>query len=208
MATTGYAQAERQALADLLIQLGPDAPTLCTGWKTRDLAAHLVLREHRPDAAVGILVPQLAAYTAKVQREVTSRRYEELVATVRRGPPYPMRLVDEQINTVEYFVHHEDVRRAIGDVPVRQLEPGMQEVLWRRLRVMVRLTSRKVPVGLVYEWPGQGSVTARRGDPEVTVSGLPSELTLFAFGRGGASSAELSGDEASVDRLQRTPLGF
>jgi hypothetical protein len=37
---------ERLELCDLLLELGPDAPTLCEGWTTADLAAHLVLREH------------------------------------------------------------------------------------------------------------------------------------------------------------------
>src|SRR5882762_622635 len=37
---------ERRELCDLFLELGPDAPTLCEGWTTLDLAAHLVLREH------------------------------------------------------------------------------------------------------------------------------------------------------------------
>ena len=57
---TRYARPEREALCDLLTDLGPEAPTLCAGWRTRDLAAHLVLRERRPDAAPGILLPLLA----------------------------------------------------------------------------------------------------------------------------------------------------
>ena len=52
------------------VQSVPDAPTLCEGWKTRDLAAHLVVRERRPDATLGIAVPFLADYTAKVQNKV------------------------------------------------------------------------------------------------------------------------------------------
>ena len=43
-----YAQDERAALAALLHETGPDGPTLCEGWQTRDLVAHLVLRERRP----------------------------------------------------------------------------------------------------------------------------------------------------------------
>ena len=34
------AQRERTALADLLEELGPDAPTLCAGWSAIDLATH------------------------------------------------------------------------------------------------------------------------------------------------------------------------
>src|ERR1700743_2358756 len=55
-----YARDERLALCALLDRTGPDAPTLCEGWRTGDLAAHLVLREHRPDAAVGIMGGPLA----------------------------------------------------------------------------------------------------------------------------------------------------
>ena len=47
-----FARDERIALCDLLDETGPEAPTLCEGWRTLDLAAHLVLREHRPDAAL------------------------------------------------------------------------------------------------------------------------------------------------------------
>ena len=46
---------------------GPDEPTLCEGWNTRDLAAHLVLRESRPDAALGVVVRPLAGRTARLQ---------------------------------------------------------------------------------------------------------------------------------------------
>lgn len=48
---------ERQALCDTLASLGPDAPTLCEGWTTADLAAHLMVREREPLAAAGIVLP-------------------------------------------------------------------------------------------------------------------------------------------------------
>ena len=47
------ASRERAALVTTMRAVGPDAPTLCGDWTTRDLAAHLVLRERRPDAAPG-----------------------------------------------------------------------------------------------------------------------------------------------------------
>jgi uncharacterized protein (TIGR03083 family) len=58
-----HARDERTALCDLLTELGPDQPTLCAGWQTGDLAAHLVLREHRPDAGAGVLGGPLSGYT-------------------------------------------------------------------------------------------------------------------------------------------------
>lgn len=62
------ASRERAALVNTMRAVGPDGATLCVGWTTRDLAAHLVLRERRPDAAAGILVPALAGYTARKQQ--------------------------------------------------------------------------------------------------------------------------------------------
>src|ERR1700754_3004842 len=47
LAMSRFVRSERQKLADLFASLGPDAPTMCTGWATRDLAAHLVIRERR-----------------------------------------------------------------------------------------------------------------------------------------------------------------
>ena len=46
-----FSDSERQLLADLFLEVGPEAPTLCAGWTTTDLAAHLWVREHRPEAA-------------------------------------------------------------------------------------------------------------------------------------------------------------
>jgi uncharacterized protein (TIGR03085 family) len=115
-APNALAVAEREALADLMLEVGPDAPTLCGGWTTRDLAAHLVIRSDRPDAAAGIVIPALAGWTAKVQEKAARRDWDDLVRTVRRGAPgwslQSRPSLDGQSNTIEYFVHHEDVRRA------------------------------------------------------------------------------------------------
>ena len=62
-----FAQDERSELCDLLVDLGPDEPTLCEGWTTADLAAHLVVRERRPDSGPGIVWPPLAGYTDSVR---------------------------------------------------------------------------------------------------------------------------------------------
>ena len=41
MSAADVVAAERSELADLMLRLGPDEPTLCEGWTTRDLAAHV-----------------------------------------------------------------------------------------------------------------------------------------------------------------------
>ena len=57
MADALFDAIERKQLADLLDELGPDAPTLLSPWTTRDLASHLVLRERDFVAAPGLVIP-------------------------------------------------------------------------------------------------------------------------------------------------------
>jgi uncharacterized protein (TIGR03085 family) len=109
------AQLERGALVATFREVGPHAPTLCEGWNTTDLAAHLVVRERRLDATLGIAVPFLAGYTAKVQdKTATSKSWDALVDLVASGPPIysPFKLLDPVANLGEMFIHHEDVRHA------------------------------------------------------------------------------------------------
>jgi uncharacterized protein (TIGR03085 family) len=204
-----YAQDERQALADLFLSVGPDAATLCEGWTTRDLAAHLVVRERRPDAAPGLVVPMLAPYLERVQRSVgTGRSWPALVETVRSGPPALLRPVDEQLNAVEYFVHHEDVRRASAGWQPRQLDPGLESALWSRVPLLARMVRRRMPPGtLTLEAPGHGSRTVGAGEPHVTLEGPPSELVLFLTGRQAASRAVATGPADAVERLRQARLG-
>ena len=147
-----YSREERRALCALLDETGPDAPTLCEGWTTGDLAAHLVLRERRPDAAAGVAGGPLAGYTARVQQRIRSRiPFPDLVRTIRSGPPalsvMALPGMDERVNAVEFFVHHEDVRRGAPGWEPRELGSGESDMLWHRLR-MARFMLRKAPVGV------------------------------------------------------------
>ncbi|MBB5955673.1 uncharacterized protein (TIGR03085 family) [Saccharothrix tamanrassetensis] len=200
----GVAQDERRLLTGLFAEVGPDAPTLCDPWRTRDLAAHLVLRERRPDAAAGILVKPLARHTRKVQDGYAAKPWPELVALVRGGPPRwsPYALLDELVNSVEYFVHHEDVRRARDDWRPRSPDPRRDAVLWKGLRTAARLTYRRSPVGVVLRRPDGGSVTAKTGPNPVVLTGQVSELLVHAFGRDRAE-VEYDGDRDAV-RAVRT----
>jgi uncharacterized protein (TIGR03085 family) len=204
-----FAQAERRALCDLFLQAGPQAPTLCEGWTTSDLAAHLVVRERRPDAAAASLIPPLVPYSERVRIQIRDRgRWEDLVERVRTGPPAPLRLVDEPVNAVEYFVHHEDVRRGAPGWEPRPVDPALEAALWSRLHRMGRLLLRKSPSGLDFDAPGYGRATVKSGSPSVTVRGAPSELTLMAFGRGAQAAVDYEGDEVSVERLRNARFGF
>ena len=203
-----HAKRERLLLADLLETAGPDAPTLCEGWTTRDLAAHVVVRERRPDAAGGILIKQLAPRLEKVMAEYTVKPYEELIQLIRTGPPrfspFSLKPVDEASNIIEFYVHTEDVRRAQPDWSPRDLDPVFQDALWSRLERTARLMGRGVPTGLVLRRPDGQTAVAHRGTPVVTVTGEPSELVLFCYGRQSAAKVDLDGDENAIAKLHES----
>ncbi|MFF2516337.1 TIGR03085 family metal-binding protein [Streptomyces sp. NPDC058086] len=203
-----HAKRERLLLADLLEAEGPDAPTLCEGWNTRDLAAHVVVRERRADAAGGLLVKQLAPRLERVQAEFAEKPYEELIQLIRTGPPrfspFALKQIDEASNTVEFYVHTEDVRRAQPDWTPRPLDPVFQDALWSRLERTARLAGRGAPTGLVLRRPDGQTAVAHRGTPVVTVTGEPSELLMFVLGRQKTADVELEGDKDAIAKLSET----
>jgi uncharacterized protein (TIGR03085 family) len=200
------AQQERQTVCDLMIAAGPDAPTLCEGWDTADLAAHLVVRERRPDTGPGLVWPPLAGYTDKVRRSVKDRTpWDKLVETVRRGPPLLLRPVDGAMNTVEYFIHAEDIRRAQPGWTPRELSPELADALWAR--VGPGGLAKKVPATIVISSPGRPEKVAGSG-PRLVLTGDPGELILFGAGRQAASKVEISGDSALAEQLRTASLGI
>jgi uncharacterized protein (TIGR03085 family) len=205
MAPTTLAQEERQTLCDLLVELGPEAPTLCAGWVTADLAAHLVVRERRPDSGPGLVWPPLAGYTDKVRRSVKDRTpWEDLVATVRRGPPFLLRPFDGAMNTVEFFIHVEDVRRAQADWEPRSLSQEMADALWTR--VGPGGMAKKVAATIVLAAPGRPEKEGGTGQ-RIVLTGDPGELTMFGAGRQGAASVEITGGAELAAQLRTASLG-
>ncbi|MFE5855714.1 TIGR03085 family metal-binding protein [Streptomyces sp. NPDC056500] len=207
-----HAKRERLLLADLLESAGPAAATLCGDWTTRDLAAHVVVRERRADAAGGILLGALKPRLERVQAEFAEKPYEELIQLIRTGPPrlspYAIKQVDEAANTVEFFVHAEDVRRAQPDWTPRPLDRVFEDALWARLERAAKVLGRKAPQGLVLRRLDGQTAVARRGTPVVTVTGEPGELTLFAFGRQEVAQVDLEGEKEAVERVRSAPLGL
>lgn len=183
------ARRERQGICDLFLEVGPDAPTLCGTWTTRDLAAHLVIREARPDAALGILIRPLAGHAEAVQAKVARRAWPDLVRDVREGPPplSPFRLPGAQslADPFEFVIHHEDVRRARPGWEPRELAEGEQDLIWERLSRAARLLARRSPVGVTLLRSGTGErIVAKPGGTTVVLVGEPLELLLRLYGRG------------------------
>jgi len=194
-----YAAAQREAFAAVCERLGPDAPTLI-GWTTKELAAHCYVREHRPDASLGVLpLGPLSEYTERVMKSALRvHGYDKLVESVRTPPPWlRVEAVDDIINTVEFLVHTEDVRRANGMEP-RPVDMGLEHWVWRRLRRQARLSFRRVQ-GRVRLVPTVGEPTeVGKSGPSVEVRGRPTELLLLAFNRKDAADVEVTGDKPSL----------
>jgi uncharacterized protein (TIGR03085 family) len=195
-------------------------------WTAAQLAAHLVLREHSGVELLGRLPNKRMQRIA--QREiddfVAREPYSRIVEAIESGPratevewPVPtawiwaIPAVRERANLLEYLVHHEDVRRAVAPWTARELTPALSAELYKRLAVSVRLTMRRVPVGVALHWPGHAAVQtprAKRHGVKVTVTGQPVELVLFAFGRRAVAQVEVTGDPADIARVEKAPVGL
>lgn len=214
MSASRHARRERQELAELLLALGPDAPTLCEGWDTTDLAAHLVIREGRIDAGPGIVLPPFSGWTARLQRAAAAHPYPELVRTIRSGPPtlsvFSLPGMDALGNLFEYVVHHEDVRRAQPGWQPRELPADLSDELWGRLRRLARVMYLRVPLGVtLVRTDGRGGEVVAKpagpGEPSVTLRGTALELLLRSYGRR-AVQVEVLGDPADVQRFETSAI--
>ena len=208
---TDVAAAERAALLHLMTDLGPDAATLCEGWTTHDLAAHLVVRERRPQSIPGLVVPQLRGFTARLEATARQRPYEELLDQLRSGPPVwslggALRGPLAGLTDVhEMYVHHEDVRRLVDPTP-RAPALGLDDALWARLRVLgPALGARAKGLGITVVTPDARSARLRRGREEVVLRGTPRELFLWLFGRRDVAQVEVEGTPAARELARTAP---
>ena len=204
---------ERSRLSDLLDELGPQAPTLLQEWTARDLAAHLVLREHDFLAAPGLVVPgRWSELAQRRQRTLALREFAWLTATIRQGPPlgfFRLPWVRRGPNLNEFFVHHEDLRRANG-YPPRVYDQAMNDALWRNVGTGGPYLARRLRgAGLVLHWAGTAqTVIVRRAEPTVRITGLPGELLLYLFGRREAASVETTGPDPAIEAVRSGHFGM
>lgn len=204
-------QRERAALADALDADGPTAPTVLPGWEASDLLEHLLLREQRPDLMIGPKLP-VAPLARKAQEGLDALRalpWTERVEKFRSGPQKlsPVRAIDGLMNTVEYFIHLEDLRRARPDWEPRALSAEDQAQLWAGLKRMARiLVKADVEVTLMSP-QGSVRVPSKKGRGAVSVHGPASELLLWAFGREHAQ-VNLQGDDAAISAMESARRGF
>ena len=198
------ARSERTALCDLALALGEDAPTLCGDWTAKELVAHLLVRERSPLGAAGIALRPLSGLTDRAMARAARADFAVMVERLRSPglTPYVLPVVERALNTLEYFVHHEDLRRAQPDWTPRQLSRHDESMLWAAAKVagigLVRPAG--VPVRIARS-DRPATATLRRGADPVLATGLPSELALFLYGRPSVG-VELTGPPDRVEALR------
>lgn len=214
------ADSERNAFCDLAASLGPDAPTLCTGWTCHDLGAHLWAREARPVAAIGLVTPHLRSIHQQAIDQAKQRfSFDELIQRLRRrrdvALPFRSPLADEKLNTLEFFVHHEDLRRGAQDLGPRVVSPALDAALWARVPTAAAIAARKLrraKPGVVVRRMVNGFATEEAwvlttGSDPAVMTAEAGEAILWLFGRGEHAVTQWDGPSASVRTITTLRLG-
>jgi uncharacterized protein (TIGR03085 family) len=204
---------ERAALCNTALDVGEHAPTLCEGWDVKDLVIHLLVRERDPLAAGGIIFSPLEKLTDRASRRMADQDFTTLVERVRGGPPlwsiYGLKPLEAAFNGLEYFVHHEDIRRAASEWEPRELTDREQRELWNKVGHAGKALTRPAGVPVELRWPGAGrngedrTKTLRGGDDPAVVSGRPSEIAMFLFGRKRHQGLSYDGPPDAVAALKK-----
>ncbi len=211
---------ERANLAESLRVAGPIAPTLCAGWNTRDLLAHLVMSDSRLDGVIASFIPFTKKYASSVADNFKNQPYEQLVSDFRNGPPkfsvFAIPGVDNLFNSIEFLVHNEDVRRSMPDWKPRVMNQATKDFIWGRLisgvaRLLLNSHRQGVTlhrrdfVDATEETPGDAAnntFTVRTGPDPVVLTGDPIELLLACFGRR-AVVLDIAGTTSGIARWDR-----
>ncbi len=207
-------RSERTALCNAALEAGESAPTLCGKWSVKDLVIHLLLRERDPLGAPGILVPKLEFLADRSARRLAKQDFVTLVERLRNGPPrwspFSLPPLERAVNTLEFFVHHEDIRRAQPGWTQRDLTEHEQKVIWKAISVAGKGLVRSAGVPVRIRWPREQHVreaVLRPGSEGVCVSGPPTEVAMFVFGRPEHGPLEFEGPARAVRALRKGDLG-
>lgn len=212
-----FVEPSREVLAETLLAAGPGAPTLCEGWLTQDLAAHLYLREHNPRVGLGLILKPWRKASEKAVAELaaasaTPETFAALVEKFRAGPPklspFALKSVDQAANLTEFFIHTEDVRRASDRWAPRTLDAAYSGALWAELLKRAAIMYRGVDLGIVLVNPEGPRHVAKRAPVSVAIIGDPGELLMHANGRTGQALVTFEGQPDAVALLRTADVGL
>lgn len=135
------ARDERVDLAAFLATLSPQqwqAPTLCAGWRVRDVVAHVISYDNLSARSLLVLAAQgrfrlsqvNAAALAKYDTHSTEQLLSLLAGNLQpKGQPAAL---GGLAGLVETLIHHQDIRRALAQpraIPAERLAPALRTAL-------------------------------------------------------------------------------
>ncbi len=205
------ARTERLRLVSAARRAGEDAPTLCEGWTTRDLATHLVIRDRHPVAALGIFLPGFDDRRENQEQSYAEMPYAQLLGLVASPPrwnPGAWPGGEKLMNTAEFLVHHEDIRRAEFEWFPRRLSRAENKEVWAQCRLALIPWAAKSGTRVEIVSPGFGTHSAGRaggvrrraadGAASTTViTGEPVEILLYLMGRESHALVDVRAAESS-----------
>jgi uncharacterized protein (TIGR03083 family) len=197
---------ERDSIVNTLKSLTPqqwDAPSLCDGWRVRDVAGHLVtgLETSLPTVLVKTARAgfNINKASAKAGVETGSRPTEQLIQTLASATELTgfAKVLGYSKLVPDVTIHHEDIRRAVGLAPHVVPEERMKFSLSTLRKDNGPLKAKKRSSGLRFvatdlDWAeGEG--------PEVRG---PALSLLLAMGGRAAGIDECEGDGVAVLRTR------
>jgi uncharacterized protein (TIGR03083 family) len=202
--------AERSSLADLLDDLGEEEwvhPSLCDGWRVRDVAAHLTLATAGVRDMAGPAVRARGNFDRMVHDSAVGRAAaptDELVAAIRAMVGSRRRVIGltHLEPLVDVLVHGQDVAVPLGrphPMPVDAAAAAATRVWTMRWPFTVAFGARRRLAGLRLE---ATDVDWAAGDGD-RVEGPVEALLLLLAGRTAAARDRLSGP--GTQALSRPP---
>ncbi|MEY2436415.1 MAG: hypothetical protein QOH64_1738 [Acidimicrobiaceae bacterium] len=182
-----------------------DKPSLCTGWRVRDVVGHIL---YGNELKLWTLPYKLARYGFSSDRSgkaysiarAEGRSPESLVADFDARNPWAgtCRVFPPRYTLLDRLVHHQDIRRALGqprDVPLERTAPLLD--LLPKLGSVFR--SKQRMKGLRFEAFDAGWTWGPETDPPVR--GMSEAIIMTALGRDQAL-AECEGDGIPILRTR------
>jgi uncharacterized protein (TIGR03083 family) len=199
-------QEESRDLGDFLAELSNDDwdhPTLCTGWRVREVVSHMAVGHTARLNGYFIALARERFSTDRVSDRL-ARAFaaghdpEQILATFRRGtagrPKGPTALVPRAELFTDHLIHHQDIRRPLGR-PRRIPEVRLAAALHSLAHLSERVGSKSRMRGLRVVCD---DVTFNRGHG-TEVRGPAEPLIMALCGRGAAGD-ELRGEGAVLLR--------
>ena len=137
-----------------------------------------------------------------------AKGFPAMVARLRAGAPLiPWRLprIRNVFNGLEFFIHHEDVRRANGRDP-RAPSADLEALSWRMIGLS-RATAR-AHASVLTDSNSSAPTASGGGMGRATLrpsAALPAELVLYLSGRRATARVTLAGDGVCRGRLSSAP---